>query len=94
MVGDAPYYAQPSTPEPELYVELVLTSRRHAGRNIGGALLGKAIELARGQRAQQVRVDCWAGAPGLVAWYERQGFTRADRFELDGWRGQILVMQL
>lgn len=94
VVGDAPDYARPAVPEPELYIELVLTSRRHAGQNIGGALLHHVVELARAEQVQQVRVDCWAGAPGLVAWYERQGFRRAEHFELGGWQGQILAMRL
>lgn len=40
----------------------------------------------------RLRVDCWAH-PGLIGFYERQGFTRAERFEVgDGWRGQVLSM--
>jgi len=29
-----------------------------------------------------------------VRWYEKQGFTRSSRFELNGWQGQIFTMEL
>jgi hypothetical protein len=41
--------------------------------------------------------DCWAGAPDLVAWYERQGFIRSDTFTVEvrgGWHGQVFEMAL
>ena len=41
-----------------------------------------------------MRVDCWADAPGLIAWYERQGFVRCSSFEQNGWVGQIFDMTL
>ncbi len=42
-----------------------------------------------------LRVDCWAGAPTLVAWYRRQGFEPTISFEVnDGWRGQVFEMVL
>ena len=50
---------------------------------------------ARDQRdatagAHLLRVDCWAGAPPLVAWYERQGFKRAAApSTVRGWHGQV-----
>jgi GNAT superfamily N-acetyltransferase len=79
---------------PELYVTLLLSSRQAAGQGIGGALIGKAIELGYDQGAEVLRVDCWAHAPGLVRWYEKQGFVRSSRFELNGWQGQIFSMRL
>jgi GNAT superfamily N-acetyltransferase len=89
VVGPAPAYAAPATVA-ELYIVLLLTSRSHAGRGIGGRLIAKAEELARSGRRQLLRVDCWADAPSLVAWYERQGFARSGTFDQDGWRGQFL----
>ena len=44
--------------------------------------------------AAVLRVDCWAGAPPLVAWYERQGFRRSGRFDVRGWIGQVFTMRL
>jgi GNAT superfamily N-acetyltransferase len=93
VVGPAPAYAPPA-PVRELYIILLLSSRRHVGRGIGGALVNKAIELGYERKAEIVRVDCWAHAPGLVRWYEKQGFTRSNRFELNGWQGQIFTMEL
>jgi GNAT superfamily N-acetyltransferase len=93
VVGPAPAYAPP-VPVPELYVVLLLSSRQSAGEGIGGLLVNKAIELGYERGAQVLRVDCWAHAPGLVRWYERQGFSRSSRFELNGWQGQIFTMEL
>jgi GNAT superfamily N-acetyltransferase len=93
VVGPAPAYAPPA-PVQELYIILLLSSRRHIGRGIGGALVSRAIELGYERKAEILRVDCWAHAPGLVRWYEKQGFTRSNRFELNGWQGQIFTMEL
>jgi GNAT superfamily N-acetyltransferase len=91
VVGDAPEYA-PAIERPELYIELLLTARRHAGRGLGARLLEIAIGEARAKGREVLRVDCWAGAPGLVAWYERQGFRPTDRYERRGFIGQIFCM--
>lgn len=92
-LGTSPPYV-PANPFPELYVTLLLSSRRLAGNAIGARLLGLATELAHERSARMLRVDCWADAPGLVRFYERQGFARDGRFELPGWRGQILSKTL
>jgi GNAT superfamily N-acetyltransferase len=76
---------------PELYIRLVLTSRRFSGNKFGDRLIEEALDLARRRDAAVVRVDCWAGAPSLVAWYESQGFTRSDTFTIDGWTGQVFA---
>lgn len=76
---------------PELYIRLVLTSRRCSGDKLGDLLIEEALDLARRQGAVVVRVDCWAGAPSLVAWYESQGFARSGNFTVDGWNGQVLT---
>jgi len=93
VVGPAPAYA-PAAPVPELYIILLISSRHLTGRGIGAALLNKAIAVAYERKAEILRVDCWAHAPGLVRWYEKQGFTRSNRFELNGWQGQIFTMEL
>jgi GNAT superfamily N-acetyltransferase len=93
VVGPAPAYAPPA-PVPELYIILLLSSRELIGHGIGRVLVTKAIELGYERGAEVLRVDCWAHAPGLVRWYEKQGFTRSSRFELNGWQGQIFTMQL
>ncbi len=88
-VGSSPPYV-PGSPVPELYVALLLSSRRLHGNRIGARLLELAIEIARERNAQMIRVDCWAESPRLVRFYESQGFTRQGFFDLRGWRGQIL----
>jgi GNAT superfamily N-acetyltransferase len=93
VVGKAPEYV-PVADRRELYIQLLLTSRHRAGQQLGDRLIERAIAEARQDDCQQLRVDCWAGAPELVAWYERHGFTRTGTFELEGWTGQIFAMPL
>ncbi len=93
IVGDTPDYAS-AIDQRELYINLLITSRRHAGMQLGSALVTAAIEEGRATDREVLRVDCWADAPSLVAWYERQGFKRTDRYDIDGWQGQILAMAL
>jgi GNAT superfamily N-acetyltransferase len=94
VIGARPPWVAPAG-EPERYVEALVTSRRHAGRDVGGALLRRVAEEAREAGATVLRVDCWGDAPGLVSYYERQGFRRSGTFELeDGWHGQVLSLWL
>lgn len=93
VVGDRPEHVAP-VDEPELYVELLLSSRAPAGRGIGAALIGHAVALASEAGVPLLRVDCWAGAPALVAFYERQGFARDGTFDVGGWIGQVFSMRL
>ena len=92
VLGEKPEHVHP-VDEPELYVELLLSSRALAG-GIGAALIRHAVELARGAGVGLLRVDCWAGAPTLVAFYERQGFARDGTFDVAGWIGQVFSMRL
>ena len=92
-VGETPPYAPPAS-EPELYVILLLTSRRLVGHGIGDALVARAVEEARSAGRRSLRVDCWAGAPRLVRWYEDQGFVGTETFTIDGWTGQVFAMDL
>ena len=80
--------------EPELYVQALVTSRAHSGRDVGGALVRRAYEEARERGIGLIRVDCWAGAPRLVRWYEEQGFARTETFTVGfgpggDWTGQV-----
>ena len=93
VVGEAqPYVRQVA--EPELYVILLVTSRRHAGQGVGSELVRRAIAEARDGGVGLLRVDCWAGAPRLVAWYEEQGFAPVERFHVGAWEGQLLELRL
>jgi GNAT superfamily N-acetyltransferase len=94
VLGEHPPWVDPPD-RPELYVEALVTSRRFAGRDIGGALIRRAISETRAAGLSLLRVDCWAGAPPLVAWYERQGFTRTGSFVVqDGWHGAVLSLEV
>ena len=93
VVGIAPLHVPPPD-VPELYINLLISSRRHAGNRIGARLVTHAIGEARERDAEQLRVDCWAGAPSLVRWYRDQGFVPTETFDVDGWPGQILAMPI
>jgi ribosomal protein S18 acetylase RimI-like enzyme len=91
--GTCPPYV-PGNPNPELYIALLVSSRRLSGNAIGARLLEEAAKVAAERGAQWLRVDCWADAPRLIGFYESQGFRRDGRFDLQGWRGQILAKSL
>ena len=93
VLGAHPEWVTPAS-EPERYIEALVTSRAHAGEDIGGALVRRAIEETRAAGVALLRVDCWAGAPSLVAWYERQGFVRSGTFEVRGWPGQVFSLRV
>ncbi|MFF3209406.1 GNAT family N-acetyltransferase [Streptomyces sp. NPDC002886] len=81
--------------EPERYVRLLVSDRRYAGLGIGAALLARAVEETRRAGVELLRVDCWAGGTGeLVAYYERNGFTRTDPFLSGAWPGQVLEQRV
>lgn len=91
VLGARPPWVAPVA-QAERYIEALVTSRALAGRDVGGELIRRAVAEASAAGAVLLRVDCWADAPDLVAWYERQGFRRSGRFVLEGWRGQVLSM--
>ncbi len=93
VIGKAPAHVH-AIDLPELYIELLLTSRRHAGKQIGTRLIEEAIGTAQARGLPMLRVDCWAEAPTLVAWYRRHGFEPSGTFDVRGWRGQIFEMPL
>ncbi len=94
--GDKPGPYVPLVDEPEVYVRLLMTSRRHAGKKIGSQLLDKAVAIAREQGVSLVRVDCYAGGTGeLVRYYERNGFVKSETFTaLTYWPGQVLSRRI
>ena len=97
VIGDVPPSHVPAIALPETYLHFLLTDRDHAGRGIGGELVRRAVADAREAGSEILRVDCWAGAPSLVSWYERQGFVRSDSFTVDvrgPWHGQVFEMIL
>nr|MDT0657292.1 GNAT family N-acetyltransferase [Micromonospora sp. DSM 115978] len=98
VVGEAMPYVPPAT-EPELYVNLLVTDRAHAGSGIGATLLAHAELIARERGVGLLRVDCYAGDDrALVGYYERQGFVATEAFEVAlndrRWPGQLLERRL
>jgi GNAT superfamily N-acetyltransferase len=89
-VSETPISYTPPVDERELYVHLLLVSRGHGGRNVGGRLLDHARGLARERGISLVRVDCWAGGDGeLVRYYEGQGFTPSQRVRVRDTEAQV-----
>ncbi|HEX4790230.1 MAG TPA: GNAT family N-acetyltransferase [Actinospica sp.] len=91
----AEYVSPP--PEPELFVNLLGTSRLAKGRNVGGALLEEARAEARRRGLRLLRVDCFAGDDGrLRDWYLSQGFAAVEPFTVrrpgqPDWPGMLLA---
>lgn len=89
----------PDADERELYVNLLITSRKHAGRGVGRALIERAKQEAAERGIDLLRVDCWAGGGGeLVKVYEGYGFRRVQAFTVPvrdtQWPGMLLAMRL
>lgn len=59
--GPSPQMPIAPAGEPERYVRLLVSDRRHAGRGIGAALLAHVAEETRRADVRLLRVDCWAG---------------------------------
>lgn len=95
VTSDSPPTYVERAAEPELYVNLLITSRRQAGRGIGARLLAHAGTLAEQQGVSLIRVDCHrAPDESLVRYYERNGFTRVRPFTVGGWPGQLLAQRV
>ena len=95
IVGDRPEPDVPPVDEPELYVLLLLVSRRHAGKRIGARLLDHARGEARARGVGLLRVDCFAGGTGdLMRYYIRNGFTPTTTFSVGDWQGQVFEQRL
>ncbi|WP_371930665.1 GNAT family N-acetyltransferase [Streptomyces poriferorum] len=93
--GPSPQMPIAAAGEPERYVRLLVSDRRHAGLGIGAALLAHAAEETRRAGVELLRVDCWSGGGGeLVAFYESNGFAPASRFMSGDWPGQVLTRRL
>jgi GNAT superfamily N-acetyltransferase len=94
VVESCPNYV-PSTDLRESYLLFLVANPAHTGHGIGATLVEHAAREARADGSKLLRVDCWAGAPDLVGWYERHGFAKTDTFTVnDGWHGQVFEMML
>jgi GNAT superfamily N-acetyltransferase len=94
----ADYVSPP--PEPELFINLLGTSRSAEGRNVGGALIEEARAEARRRGLRLLRVDCFAGDDGkLRDWYVGQGFAQVEPFTVrrpgqPDWPGMLLAQRV
>ena len=86
--------------EPELFINLLATSRRFKGQDVGGLLIAEARAEAAGQGLGLLRVDCFAGDDGrLKDWYASQGFAEVEPFvaKREGrpdWPGMLFAMRV
>jgi GNAT superfamily N-acetyltransferase len=99
VITEIPQAYVPPAAEPELYINLLLVSRRHSGQGIGAALIDRAKQEAAARGIGLIRVDCWAGQDGsLVRVYEKYGFSRIQEFTValpaGDWPGMLLGMRL
>ena len=95
VIVDRPPDHVPQAQASETYLYFLISDRERAGIGIGAALVSRAADEARERGSEILRVDCWAGAPTLVAWYTNQGFTPSDTFIFGGnWHGQVFEMIL
>ncbi|GLY64552.1 GNAT family N-acetyltransferase [Amycolatopsis taiwanensis] len=94
VLGDRLSYA-PAVDEPEVYIGLLLTSRAHAGRGVGSALLAFAREETRRRGIGLLRVDCWSDGDGaLVEYYRGQGFTPTVEVPVNDTKVQVFEQRL
>ena len=94
LLGEAPTrYVEPVA-ERELFLHLLVTSRRFIGQGIGRALVERAKAVARERGIDLIRVDCYGGDDRkLVAAYERLGFRPTHVVMVKEWPAQVLEMR-
>jgi len=60
------------------YIQRFAVAGSHRGQNIGGQMLDLAHDEVAARGGHCLRLVCPAANPGLRAYYEKQGFSRAD----------------
>jgi GNAT superfamily N-acetyltransferase len=94
VVGEANHYVPPAS-QPELYIRLVIASRRVEAKGVGRQLMAFADAEARRLGIPNLRVDCFAGGSGrLIEFYESCGYSRTETFTVGKWPGQLLEKRL
>ena len=95
LLGEKPMPYVAAVDERELYLHLLVTSRRYAGQGVGQALVDMAKTVAIERGIDLIRVDCYAGDDRkLVRAYERLGFEATEPFQVKDWPGQVLAMRV
>jgi GNAT superfamily N-acetyltransferase len=94
ILGERLHYA-PAVAEPEIYINILLSSPAHRGAGVGSALLEFARDQTRRQRISLLRVDCWSGGDRkLVAYYESQGFLPSAEVTVGDVTAQVFEQRL
>jgi GNAT superfamily N-acetyltransferase len=95
LLGEKPMPYVAAVDERELYLHLLVTSRRYAGQGVGQVLVDRVRAIAIERGIDLIRVDCYAGDDRkLVRAYERLGFVPAESFTVKDWPGQVLAMRM
>lgn len=80
--ADPEFWSATDSPESALYVHRMVVDRGVKGRNIGGALLDAAADIAKAGNRRWLRLDAWRTNSALHKYYERQGFVRVRTVNL------------
>ena len=95
LLGEVPTRYVDPVEERELFLHLLVTSRRMIGQGVGRALVDHAITVARERGIDLIRVDCYGGNDRkLVMAYERLGFTPTHVVMVKEWPAQVLEMRV
>ena len=89
-----PSYAEQPTMMGGGYVHTLVARRTPAARGVGADLLRWAEQHTQKQGKRYLRLNCWAGNPKLVAYYESRGFVRGGEVACENWWGQLLEKRL
>ena len=83
VVTDHPMPYVPPLGIPERYLELLIASPAHRGKQIGRQLIERARALTVKDGIDVLRVDCWSGGDKrLVRYYIDQGFSPTEEIEV------------
>lgn len=95
-ISETPIFYIPPIDERELFIILLVTSRRLKGAGIGRQLITFAREEAARRDIALIRVDCHVSEDEkLIRFYEDAGFVRSYRIDEDEVRAtQVLEMRL
>jgi ribosomal protein S18 acetylase RimI-like enzyme len=80
LSDDHIWQAQPAK---ALYLHSLAVTRLSAGQGIARHLLDSALEIARANGVDELRLDCWAGNERLRRYYIDAGFEFRGETEVD-----------
>ena len=76
-----PCYTEQPTAKDGCYIHTLVARRTPAAHGVGADLLRWAEQHAQNEDKIYLRLDCWAGNPKLLAYYEARGFVRCGQVE-------------